>query len=299
MIRHNKLLLLVTIIAVLALSVTGSFAASDKDETYSKLAEQLTSLMTLRKSLSANNAKIQQVTDRLSELQGLEDNAKTQRKKKKVEGRTTALNKKTEALEQEIADKTQEIESLRAQLNNGEDVRSWHKKAKSQVIAWNFLKSSRQVVLTVLDRKSRKTSTKTARFRTRGEDKFYLIDKLPEGLQIVVPEGWTVNVDSRAGFVAKIEDSENIAGSALDNESNKDSNNGKTFTSGEAFIILRQSSMTIRPPEESAESVEIEEEESDSGYNSEPEAQNPSPSQINIDTEDINFPEPETQTTYY
>ena len=294
MIRHSKLLLF-AIIAILTLAVTGSFAASDNDETYSKLAEQLTSLGTLQKSLAANNAKIQQVTDRLSALQSLEDNAKTQRKKKTIEGRTTALNKKTEAIEQEIAAKTQEIESLKAQLNNGEDVRSWHKKAKSQVIAWNFVKSSRQVVLTVLDKRTRKTSTKTARFRIRGEDKFYFIDKLPEGLQAVVPEGWTVNVDARSGFVAKIEDAENIAGSTLDNESNIDENNGKTFTSGEAFIILKQSAMTVRPSEESPESIELDESESEpeSDSSSEPETQ----AQTMPDQE--YFEMPQTQPTYY
>ena len=295
-----KLRDLLICLCIIALSVTCAFAESDNDETYSKLAEQLTSLMTLQKSLAGNNAKIQKVTDRLGALQSLEDNAKTQGKIKKVESRSTALTKKSESLEQEIAAKNQEIEALKAQLQNNEDVRGWNKKAKAQIISWNFRKKDRQVVLTVLDRKTRKTSTKIAKFRTRGEDKFYLIDKLPEGLQAVVPEGWTVNVDARTGFVAKIEDPDNIAGSALDNESNKDNNNGKTFTSGEAFIILRQSSMTIRPAEES-ETIQFEAPDSESETESESENQmimQPQ-TQTQVDTEYFEFPETGTQPTYY
>ena len=259
MLRTNKLLLmLVTLIAILSLSSIGVFAESDNDGTYSRLAELLTSFNSLQSQLGRNNAKIQKVTERLGELQSLEENAATQRKIKKVEGRTAALNKKSTALEQEITNRAQEIENLRAQLQNGEDVRSWHKRAKAQVIAWNFKQSARTLTITLLDKKTGKSSIKAAKFRVRDGEKFYLADKLPEGLQAVVPEGWTVNLDSRtAGFAAKISDPENIASSTLDSESNVDSNNTKTFTSGEAFIILKHGAMIIRPAEESDSSAEL------------------------------------------
>ena len=139
----------------------------------------------------------------------------------------------------------EEIESLKAELGeDGADLRSWHKKAKAQAINWSFLQNDKQVVIYVIHRKTRKMTVEIATLRARKGDKFYrFINKLPDGLQVVLPEGWTVNFDSKA-VVAKIKDPENISESELDN------NGGKTFTSGEAFIILKQGSMAVKPPEQ-------------------------------------------------
>lgn len=238
-----KKLLLITFIT--ALSFTPSFAG-EKDEVYSKLAENLTSLGSIRKVLEANNAKLQKITDRLNVLDSQGENASVQHKKKTLDSRITALNKKSELIEQEIASKNEEIESLQAQLTNGENVNAWHKRAKCQVIAWNYSPASKNLTLTILDRNKRTATDKPAKFRIRSSEKVYIADKLPDGLQAVVPEGWTLNFDEKAG-VAKINDTE------LDNTA-------RTFTSGEAFLILKSCAMTIRPAEVKAPEPEAESE---------------------------------------
>ena len=244
----RKLLIITCIIALSVMSVTGVFAG-EKDGIYSRLADELTSLSSIQKILDGNNAKLQKVTDRLNTLQSKEETSSIQHKKKVLDSRTEALNKKGEAIAQEIEAKNQDIESMKAQLNDGEDVRAWHKKAKSQVVAWNYSANNKTLTLTILDKNKKTSSEKPARFRIRNNEKVYVADKLPEGLQGVIPEGWTVNFDEKAG-VAKIEDVDNITGSALDNTA-------RTFTSGEAFVILKTSAMTIKPAEQISQTDEL------------------------------------------
>ncbi|MBR0204482.1 MAG: hypothetical protein IJQ56_08970 [Synergistaceae bacterium] len=244
----RKLLIITCIIALSVMSVTGVFAG-EKDGIYSRLADELTSLSSIQKILDGNNAKLQKVTDRLNTLQSQEETSSIQRKKKVLDSRTEALNKKGEAIAQEIEAKNQDIESMKAQLNDGEDVRAWHKKAKSQVVAWNYSANNKTLTLTILDKNKKTSSEKPARFRIRNNEKVYVADKLPEGLQGIIPEGWTVNFDEKAG-VAKIEDVDNITGSALDNTA-------RTFTSGEAFVILKTSAMTIKPAEQISQTDEL------------------------------------------
>ena len=245
----RKLLIITCIIALSVMSVTGVFAG-EKDGIYSRLADELTSLSSIQKILDGNNAKLQKVTDRLNTLQSKEETSSIQHKKKVLDSRTEALNKKGEAIAQEIEAKNQDIESMKAQLNDGEDVRAWHKKAKSQVVAWNYSANNKTLTLTILDKNKKTSSEKPARFRIRNNEKVYVADKLPEGLQGVIPEGWTVNFDEKAG-VAKIEDVDNITGSALDNTA-------RTFTSGEAFVILKTSAMTIKPAEQTSQTDEFD-----------------------------------------
>ncbi|MBQ9596084.1 MAG: hypothetical protein IJR35_09520 [Synergistaceae bacterium] len=245
----RKLLIITCIIALSVMSVTGVFAG-EKDGIYSRLADELTSLSSIQKILDGNNAKLQKVTDRLNTLQSQEETSSIQHKKKVLDSRTEALNKKGEAIAQEIEAKNQDIESMKAQLNDGEDVRAWHKKAKSQVVAWNYSANNKTMTLTILDKNKKTSSEKPARFRIRNNEKVYVADKLPEGLQGVIPEGWTVNFDEKAG-VAKIEDVDNITGSALDNTA-------RTFTSGEAFVILKTSAMTIKPAEQTSQTDEFD-----------------------------------------
>ena len=244
----RKLLIITCIIALSVMSVTGVFAG-EKDGIYSRLADELTSLSSIQKILDGNNAKLQKVTDRLNTLQSQEETSSIQHKKKVLDSRTEALNKKGEAIAQEIEAKNQDIESMKAQLNDGEDVRAWHKKAKSQVVAWNYSANNKTLTLTILDKNKKTSSEKPARFRIRNNEKVYVADKLPEGLQGIIPEGWTVNFDEKAG-VAKIEDVDNITGSALDNTA-------RTFTSGEAFVILKTSAMTIKPAEQISQTDEL------------------------------------------
>ena len=245
----RKLLIITCIIALSVMSVTGVFAG-EKDGIYSRLADELTSLSSIQKILDGNNAKLQKVTDRLNTLQSKEETSSIQHKKKVLDSRTEALNKKGEAIAQEIEAKNQDIESMKAQLNDGEDVRAWHKKAKSQVVAWNYSANNKTLTLTILDKNKKTSSEKPARFRIRNNEKVYVADKLPEGLQGIIPEGWTVNFDEKAG-VAKIEDVDNITGSALDNTA-------RTFTSGEAFVILKTSAMTIKPAEQTSQTDEFD-----------------------------------------
>ena len=270
---------LLIITFIIALSVTGVYA-DEKDGIYSRLAEELTSLSSMQKILDGNNAKLQKVTDRLNTLQSQEETSSIQRKKKKLDSRTEALNKKSESLGQEIEAKKQDIESMKAQLSEGEDVRAWHKKAKSQVAAWNYSANNKTLTLTILDKNKKTSSEKPARFRIRNNEKVYVADKLPEGLQGVIPEGWTVNFDEKAG-VAKIEDVDNITGSALDNSA-------RTFTSGEAFVILKTSAMTIKPAEQTHQTDEFESESESEPLINLP-VQQPTPEYFDV---------PEAQITY-
>lgn len=131
------------------------------------------------------------------------------------------------------------------------DSAEWHPSAKSRVTSWEYNEKSRRVILTILHKSSGKTTTVVARFKTDKGDRYFKVDQLPSGLQVVMPnddEGtWVVNVDSRSGYVAKIVDPDNISSSKLDGSSNK-VGGGKTFESGEAFMILKSSGMTVRPP---------------------------------------------------
>ncbi len=279
----RKLLIITCIIALSALPVTDVFAG-EKDGVYSRLADELTSLSSIQKILDGNNAKLQKVTDRLNTLQSQEETSSIQRKKKQLDSRTEVLSKKGESIEQAIEAKKQDIESMKAQLSDGEDVRAWHKKAKSQVVAWNYSANNKTLTLTILDKNKQTSSEKPAKFRIRSNEKVYIADKLPEGLQGVVPEGWTVNFDEKAG-VAKIEDPENIPGSALDNTA-------RSFTSGEAFVVLKTAAMTIKPAEQPSQSYELES-ESESEAESEPlitlPVQQPAPEYFDM---------PEPQITY-
>ena len=122
----------------------------------------------------------------------------------------------------------------------------WHPQATCRVTAFTYNVGDSAVKLSVQYRNGA-TDEIPVPFDTNGEDKFFKIFSLPAGLQVILPQGWTVNVDSREGFVAKIMNPNNIASSSLNYESNYDDWGGKTFTSGEAFIIAIQSGMTIRP----------------------------------------------------
>lgn len=128
----------------------------------------------------------------------------------------------------------------------------WHPSAKCRITSWTYNERGKKIELTILHKSSGKTTQVSANFKTTKNDRFFLVNQLPSGLQVVMPDDsegtWIVNVDARKGYVAKITDPNNISASKLDSSSNKDDYGGKTFESGEAFIILKSSGMTIRPP---------------------------------------------------
>ena len=168
-----------------------------------------------------------------------------------------------EALQQEEEDILDQIsESSDIQPDN---IRPFNKNAASQVIGWELLEDEETDIqslrLTILH--NRKTNNVTvievASELTDNEDVYFSIKSLPAGLQVVLPsEGgntWRVEADGRAGnktfnskkgyFAAKINSVDDIANSALSGESRTE-NGRKIFVSGEGFIILRQSGITVR-----------------------------------------------------
>ena len=146
-----------------------------------------------------------------------------------------------------------------------EYIYAFHPKATSQIVGWEITQdentSEERLLLTILHNRKSQTITRLNILSelTESGDIFFRVKDLPEDLQVVIPKGtgeeWIITADGRVGngkignkgyYVAKIVDPDDIAYSELNGESNITSKDIKTFTSGEAFIILRKSSIIIR-----------------------------------------------------
>ena len=146
-----------------------------------------------------------------------------------------------------------------------EYIYAFHPKAASQIVGWEITQdentSEERLLLTILHNRKSQTITRLNILSelTESGDIFFRVKDLPEDLQVVIPKGtgeeWIITADGRVGngkrgnkgyYVAKIVDPDDIAYSELNGESNITSGDIKTFTSGEAFIILRKSSIIIR-----------------------------------------------------
>ena len=147
-----------------------------------------------------------------------------------------------------------------------ENVHAFHPQADSQIVdlvlSQDETTEEELLAITILhNRDSQKITRMVIHSElTESGDIFFTVKDIPEGLQVVIPEGdgnsWTVTADGRTGnkkfdskgyFVAKISDTEDIPYSKLDGESNITADGTKTFKTGEGFIILRRSNLTIRP----------------------------------------------------
>ena len=147
-----------------------------------------------------------------------------------------------------------------------ENVHAFHPEATSQLVGWELTQdeTTEEELLNIVilhNRDSQRITRMVIHSElTASGDIFFTVKDLPEGLQAVIPEGdgnsWTVTADGRTGnkkfdskgyVVAKISDTEDIPYSKLDGESNINPDGTKTFRTGEGFIILRKSSITIRP----------------------------------------------------
>ncbi len=146
-----------------------------------------------------------------------------------------------------------------------ENVHAFHPQATSQIVdlvlSQDETTEEELLCITILHNRDTQRITRMVLHSelTASGDIFFTVKDLPEGLQVVIPEGdgnsWTVTADGRTGrkkfdskgyFVAKIADTEDIPYSKLDGESNITADGTKTFKSGEGFIILRRSSITIK-----------------------------------------------------
>ena len=147
-----------------------------------------------------------------------------------------------------------------------ENVHAFHPEATSQIVGWELTQDETTeeelLNITILhNRDSQKITRMVIHSElTESRDIFFTIKNLPEDLQVVIPEddgnSWTVAAEGRntgrksenkSSFAAKILDTEDIPYSKLDSESNLNEDGTKTFKPGEAFIILRKSSITIKP----------------------------------------------------
>ena len=147
-----------------------------------------------------------------------------------------------------------------------ENVNAFHPEATSQIVGWELTQDETTeeelLNITILhNRDSQRISRMVIHSElTESRDIFFTVKDLPEDLQMVIPEddgnSWTVAAEGRntgrksenkSSFAAKIVDTEDIPYSKLDSESNLNEDGTKTFKPGEAFIILRKSSITIKP----------------------------------------------------
>lgn len=233
--RSYRFIVLALIAAVLAFFVSGVwFSNTELNEKNQKLIEAL-------KNKTAE--LMAELSDKKSELE----------KQNKVIQKLRVTNEKLQT----------EIQQLKSHKNNPvansnsensptpAPSTGLHPKAKCRITAFTYNPGDPSVRLSVQfpDGSIRELA---APFRTAGQDEFFIITQLPPGTQVVVPEDnngvWTVKVDSRKGYAAKITNPDNVEHSQLDYESNAEDFGGKRFESGEVFIILRQSGMTIYPP---------------------------------------------------
>ena len=166
---------------------------------------------------------------------------------------------------QDEADAISEILSYSFDLTP-ENVHAFHPEAASQIVdcvlSQDETTEEELLCITILHNRDSQRITRMVIHSelTESRDIFFTVKDIPEGLQVVIPEddgnSWTVAAEgrnsgrkseNRNNFAAKIADTEDIPYSKLDSESNLNADGTKTFKPGEAFIILRRSSITIRP----------------------------------------------------
>ena len=176
-----------------------------------------------------------------------------------------------EEVEAELAAAEREADSIANRLYLSFDIMpeyiyAFHPRATSQLVGWELTqdeKTEEEILSLIIlhNRESRRvTRLNVLSELTESGDIFFTVKDLPEGLQVVIPKddgnSWAVEADGRVGdrkfgnkgyFTAKILDTDDIVYSELDGESSINGDGIKTFRAGEAFIILRKSSITIRP----------------------------------------------------
>ena len=194
-----------------------------------------------------------QIAGQIHKINKLEaDNVNLEKAVRKERATVSEQDEKIKRLEQKISELEAKIKELEAQQDVESDEKIvWHPKATCQIIKWDFKPGDRAVKLTILYKKSGKTQQVSAAkhgSNPEREDVYFLISKLPQGLQLTLPDGWTVNVDSRKDYVKMILNPDNIEHSQLTDANDHKEGGGKTFTSGEAIILNKQGGMTIRPP---------------------------------------------------
>ena len=226
-----------------------------------ELAQLKTDAAKMSKELEDTKAKLAQTQIELErERQKSKSSTKVIKRleadAEKAENKIALLNEKTQEL-------SGELEAVREQIPadiQESNVYAWHPSANCQIIAWEMTtndKDERIVDLKILHRKKQDITHAHAVFKATptpdgGIDEYFLASKLPKGLQVVMPDDargiWTVNVDRRKGWIKKIDNPDDLANSSLSDGEDNVEGNGKTFESGEAFMMPKQSGMTIRPP---------------------------------------------------
>ena len=131
------------------------------------------------------------------------------------------------------------------QTNNNETSNyPLHPQAKFQISKWQFKPGDKAVILTILYPDG-DTDEIPANKKTKNKDTFFLVENLPAGLQVILPDDkkgtWVINCDGRKDYVKMIVDPNNITESELSDAKNHIEGDGKTFKSGkfwEAFIYI-------------------------------------------------------------
>ncbi|MBQ7543964.1 MAG: hypothetical protein IJT02_03375 [Synergistaceae bacterium] len=264
-----------------------SFAASAYDDALGERMLRLSEIRKQTAEIELNREKFQQEEDAQYDREYESYEAEIERLRAQVEEleeRIDALERSRDMMPpagdesyaghetrlEALASEEEEILDLLGESSDiqAENIRPFNKNATSQVIGWELLEDEETDIqslrLTILhNRKSNKvTVIEVASDLTDNNEVYFSVKSLPAGLQVVVPSEdgstWRVEADGRAGnksfnskkgyFVAKINTVEDIANSEISGESRTEGGK-KIFTSGEGFIILRQSGITIKMPD--------------------------------------------------
>ena len=245
----------VTFILSAFVFIGNACASSEWDEIYTRVVQLSDEKKSAEKDLAA--ARIQ-LNKKSNELQTAQNSSKKKDSRiKRLNNEIEARNKKIAELERKIQALEKDIQELKAKLKTpSTSSTGWHPKAQYRLTGFTYKSGDPSVKLKVQDRSGGYIDPEPETSET-GYDgqQYFVINGLPAGFQVIVPSGYTVNVDGREDYVAKI-DQNNIEGSKLDYASNIEyytDKDGKvwpsrTFNSGEVFILMKPGGMTIRPP---------------------------------------------------
>ena len=244
------------------------FALSHKRNEHANIELQLTNTESREdsidekydKQVEALEKQIEQLEQQIEQIEAQIDKLEAQRTRE-----LSADIDRVDAAEQKVSDSEDEIDELEAKIQDvseidPDNIHGWHQNASCQVIAWELsrdVKTDKNIIIfTVLHNRRNNRLTKLT--ATETDAKTFRVAGAPQGLQVFVPEGWKFNADRRPGnrrfgrngyYAAKIITPDSLAKSKLDGNTNVQGN-VKTFTTGEAFIVLRQSALTIQPPDD-------------------------------------------------
>ena len=218
-------LLVLSVAAISSLYVLPVKAQSSSDNEVREEMDKLNK--NIEKAQKSYDAIKRQLANKNKALQSAQASGKAKDSQiKSLKSQIAEQNKKLAAQEKRIHDLQTQLQTLRAQLqgNSGTPAPEqpdsspsggWNPQAICRITAFSYTPGDSCVKLTV-EFKDGETEELEAPFGKTGQDTYFKIENIYAKTQVVMPVSsrgdWVVNVDSRSGYVAKIDPS-NIEGS--------------------------------------------------------------------------------------